>query len=532
MNKPHTTQSNQQYPIGMIPPTQGSKSKRLTRTLILGSTINLIEPELARGGEGVVYRIRESTRDVAKIFHQPSNEKTAKLLEMLEHVPHDPTYERYKHISIAWPTALIARQQGNCLICIGFTMPYIDHKHSYPLLKLYNPEDRASMKLGFTWEYLLAMVRNLANILEELHKKGYVVSDLNESNILVSTKAMVTLVDCDSLQVPDPKTKGTFRCVVGKPEYTAPELQGLDFRLVDRTPNHDNFALAVLIFLMLMEGWHPFAAVWQGEGMAPSLAENIHNGIFPYTGKWEYLHPASALSFKILPPSIQKLMKQCFITAYSRPTEQRPSALKWLQALEQAGAQLVQCPNNKPTHVYSKHLKQNCPWCERMRLLNIADPFPPSHKPAISHPLPGPGWREKLTAFVARVSKIRPTAPAVCLIIMYVLDVVFLLRYHLFTQMSVWPLLVAFFLLIPVALFSLVAYILIPFFHILRRMLKYVSIYIILLIIIYIPIVFFLQKNAWFAGDKGQNIILPAFLILPLLFVVVVYLLRHKDKDA
>src|SRR6266446_3577299 len=159
-----------------------------------GSSLRL-DRELANGGEGKIYAINGNSHQVAKIYHQPTPEKAAKLQVMLANPPHDPTRQQQGHISIAWPTERILDTQGRC---VGFLMPYIDAAHSFPLLKLYNPWDRRRTKLSFTWEYLLRMARNLASVLAALHKKGYVVGDLNESNVLVTTTALVTLVDCDS----------------------------------------------------------------------------------------------------------------------------------------------------------------------------------------------------------------------------------------------------------------------------------------------------------------------------------------------
>ena len=42
----------------------------------------------------------------------------------------------------------------------------------------------------------------------------------NESNILVTDTALVTLVDTDSFQVREPHNGGVYRCPVGKPEFT------------------------------------------------------------------------------------------------------------------------------------------------------------------------------------------------------------------------------------------------------------------------------------------------------------------------
>src|SRR5205814_1625917 len=98
---------------------------------------------------------------------------------------------------------------------------------------------------------------------------------------LVSNTALVTLIDCDSMQVPGEDGR-VFRCPVGKPDYTPPELQSQDFSTVDRAPSADDFGLAVLVFLLLMEGVHPFQGVWLGTGDPPALEDNIAAGRCPY----------------------------------------------------------------------------------------------------------------------------------------------------------------------------------------------------------------------------------------------------------
>src|SRR5438552_10855996 len=122
--------------------------------------------EIARGGEGVIYTIREDHRYLVKLFHQPGHEKTAKLRAMLANPPVDATLKSLGHISIAWPRALVFRDQQRD-ICSGFLMPYIhavnvksDHNEIFPLLKLYNPRDRLQTNLNWSWEYLLFMACN------------------------------------------------------------------------------------------------------------------------------------------------------------------------------------------------------------------------------------------------------------------------------------------------------------------------------------------------------------------------------------
>ena len=296
---------------------------------------------------------------------------------MLAQPPNDPT-KSTGHISIAWPVDGILDVQGNC---VGFLMPTIDHQRTIPLLKLYNPKDRRLTAPDFTWRYLLRTAGNIAITLAALHTKGYVVGDLNESNILVSMSALITIVDCDSMQVPYADQKA-FRCTVGKAEYTPPELQGCDFRQINRAPWHDNFALAVIIFLLLMEGNHPFMGIWQGNVTRPiqTIEQNIRAGAFPYTrGSSPTVPPRGALPFDTLPPTLQVLMQRSFVESTQSPNH-RPTAHDWYTALSDAESQLTTCRVNSQ-HWYSNHL-QECPWCQRIRMQGVPDPYPfPTQQP-------------------------------------------------------------------------------------------------------------------------------------------------------
>lgn len=325
--------------------------------------------EIDAGGEGKIYTVVGEPSLVAKIYHRYSPERAAKLECMLANPPVDPTRSQ-GHISIAWPTERIFDAAGRC---IGFLMPYIDTSNSYPLLKLYNPKDRRETLPGFSWLYLLHTARNLVSVLQSLHERGYVVGDLNESNILVTSTALITLVDCDSIQVRSGQR--IFLCPVGKPEYTAPELQGCNFSQVERTSSHDNFGLAVIIFLLLMEGRHPFTGIWRGSGTPPTLEANIRNRNFPYLGNSQLLPPKNALPFDILPRSLQHLMRRSLTRERSFWLffRKRPGPQTWFHALRDVESQLTVCSANRQ-HIYSNHLAY-CPWCERMRS-GIPDPFP------------------------------------------------------------------------------------------------------------------------------------------------------------
>jgi TM2 domain-containing membrane protein YozV len=189
---------------------------------------------------------------------------------------------------------------------------------------------------------------------------------------------MVTLVDTDSFQVRD--SKGIIhRCPVGVPEYTPPELQGTKLDTVDRNIYHDGFGLGVIIFQLLMEGFHPFT----GAPRNPTLSifgeiylHCIKQGIFPYQSNNQFAPPPNAPNFTSLHPEVQSLFLRCFVNGHLNPSS-RPSAREWLDSLDKAEKSLVQCSQN-PSHWYSSHVGK-CSWCERerQRPLPVQNPLPP-----------------------------------------------------------------------------------------------------------------------------------------------------------
>jgi len=338
---------------------------------INGQTIVLdTEHPLGGGGEGRVYSILQEPSLVAKIYHQPTDDDADKLAVMLSMPPEAPIVFP-GHSSIAWPIDLLHTIKGKQQI-VGYLMPKVTRSEAIHIF--YTPKNRRQQKPLFNYLYLHRTARNLVAAVDLLHKRGVVIGDINESNILVSDTALVTLVDTDSFQIHDTYTDYTFRCPVGKAEFTPPELQGQSFRELLRLPEHDLFGLAVLIFQLLMEGTHPFAGVYQRRGEPPTLEARIKEGHFPYGNKRSPYRPMPlAPDFKILHPSLQELFITCFEESHSEPTA-RPDTLTWLQALKAAEEELVTCDKN-PQHRYGEHLK-SCPWCDRAKKLKGRDPFP------------------------------------------------------------------------------------------------------------------------------------------------------------
>jgi serine/threonine protein kinase len=329
--------------------------------------------QIGRGGEGAIYAIAHAQLECAKVYGKSlSPVDRRKLSLMVQQPPNDPMYAIRKHRSIAWPTELLfddLRQSQ----CIGFVMPKVDVQVFRKALCYCDPGDRTrAFGGGFNWRHLFTTAYNLTTAVAAIHQKGFCIGDLNESNILIAPNALITLIDCDSFQATDPDSGEVYRCPVGKDEYTAPELHGKNYREVDRTSESDCFALAVMLFQLLMEGTHPYQAKGRLVDDAPSTPAKILKGHYPYARLGGVSPPDHAPPIEILHPDIRGLFERCFVDGHRHP-DRRPTAMQWLAELQKCGTKLRRCSSNE-NHWFLDHLN-SCPWCD-IGKTKKRDPFP------------------------------------------------------------------------------------------------------------------------------------------------------------
>ncbi|HRW06266.1 MAG TPA: hypothetical protein P5121_14280 [Caldilineaceae bacterium] len=348
-----------------------------------------LDQRFNRGGEAEIWALRRDPNIIAKLYHHPTLVHEAKLTAMLA----NPPQQAGTHPAVAWPLQLLYREQHFA----GYLMPRVHE--SRPIFHFYNPVLRARISEKYPWRYFLhRAARNLAAAVELVHKRGYVIGDLNESNVLVNRSALVTLVDVDSFQVQS-GSRNTYRSMVGKAEFTPPELQGIDFKSIDRNVAHDNFALAVLIFYLLMEGYHPFAGV-HNDGISVGRVDlhGIRHGLFPYARGGAVAPPPNAPTFMWLDPTVQRLFRRAFVDGHATPAL-RPSATEWHETLVVAEAALVACRADA-MHIYANHLGR-CPHCKRTAIPEIGAEAIPELVSLHTPPNPAegeeiPSWRQLL----------------------------------------------------------------------------------------------------------------------------------------
>ena len=320
---------------------------------------------LGRGGEARVFAVKSDANTIAKLYHHPTIERADKLAVMIDHPPPAPSMNG--HTVIAWPTRRIFAQPDSRRVA-GFLMPRVGG--AVPAANLHNMKTRLATSPHFNWKYIVRAAMNMALAVQKVHDGGYVIGDVNDQGILVAPNALVALVDCDSFQVADPKTGRVFRCPVGTGLFTPPELGGFNFATIDRTPNHDLFGLAVIVYQFLI-GCHPFQ-VKLADGLhdnAVAIEDCIRRGLYPDVVDSVSTSPVSP-PLEILPHSTRVL----FRAAFGAQLSNRPTAVTWAQELWTIDRELGRCARNA-NHVFAGHLT-SCPWCERTASLGGRDPFP------------------------------------------------------------------------------------------------------------------------------------------------------------
>src|SRR5215212_4217649 len=157
-----------------LPPGMAARvlRRRSTGALLVLDTTR----EIGAGGEARVLEVPGEPGLVAKLYRDPTLARARKLGLMLERPPAlDPG------AAVAWPVDLLTGPSGGRFA--GFLMPRAEGPR---LFEFYNPISRRRTAPLSDYALLHRAGVNLAAAFAGLHAHGYVVGDVNESNILVS----------------------------------------------------------------------------------------------------------------------------------------------------------------------------------------------------------------------------------------------------------------------------------------------------------------------------------------------------------
>jgi DNA-binding helix-hairpin-helix protein with protein kinase domain len=238
---------------------------------------------------------------------------------------------------LVWPKYLAKDQKGDT---IGFFMPKLP-VNSNKLHELLSPSARQRSGITYSIGERLHIAGNLATAVAGVHASpDRAIGDVNDSNIYVTSEGFVRIIDTDSFQI------STFRCPVGTPEYTPPELQGIKFADRDRTPNHDAFGLAVLIYLLLADGVHPYVSSKNVSASDPH-EQRIKNHQYPpfIDSKSVHLNLVITPHYKKVRRSLPANIRTTFAEAFNDKGRPRPTASEWKGLLADALKNVIICPS-------------------------------------------------------------------------------------------------------------------------------------------------------------------------------------------
>jgi len=378
----------------------------------LGRTFHL-RKQIGKGGEGAVYETTEAT-DIAVKLYWPNKAQSrrSKISAMA-------SAQWYKSTPfVVFPIDALFSQSG---VFVVYVMKKVTG--SKPVHMLYSPASRKTDFPKANYPFLVHAACNVARAVASVHTTGCVIGDINHSGFLISDQATSILIDSDSFQVTSRNTK--FLCQVGTSEYTPAELQGARFDHITRTPNHDNFGLAVLVFQLLFMGRHPFSGRYQSSGDMP-LERAIHEYRFAYS--------AQTAATKMQPPPGAPLLSdfpfpigQAFEQSFGRTgVTLRTRAAEWVPLLESLEKELVQCSADSSHH----HVKgKPCPWCRMEQtspgfitfISSTTTIFVPTHIDlsqlvGLLRGIKDPGPLPNLQSFIVAPTTVQSTSPTHSLI--------------------------------------------------------------------------------------------------------------------
>jgi hypothetical protein len=283
-----------------------------------GNRVMLGPPVAPPGGEGAVHATDRGL--VCKIY-RPERLRASTLAKLRLMIS-----KPIMHASICWPRGLVFNDKQEFA---GYLMGRASGKNLDRVL------GESYLEKTFPqWNrvHLTTLALSVLEAIQFLHTRNVLLGDINLHNFLIEDEQRISLVDADSFQIEG------FPCGVGQAPFVAPELLDQNLSRVLRTFENEHFAVATLVFMILMPGQSPYAH--EGGG---TPAENVRKGHFPYSrnkdhpgrgapkGRW-----TNIWSYFPLP------LKETFHRVFT--DGQRLSTAAWIKTVGNYLANMAACP--------------------------------------------------------------------------------------------------------------------------------------------------------------------------------------------
>ena len=328
--------------------------------VVVGGELFSLGEMIGKGGEGRVFALNGRSGAAVKLYNSRLRIDREEKVRAMVHRGFAAQTDL-----VAYPREVVSDRVGNFL---GFLMQLVSGYR--PIHELYSPKSRQRHFPSVDYRFIVHVALNVARAVGNVHQTGCIIGDLNHSGVLVAQDGKVVLIDADSFQFR--LGQKTYPCVVGVQDFLPPELHGVNLSAVTRSVEHDNFGIAVLVFLLLLMGRHPYAGRHNGPDLplgqaiaqnkfAFSLIRKASTGIIP---------PPGALALNVFPTPV----RQAFESAFGLDPAARPNASSWIRALTTLKDSLRRCDDIK-IHFYPDSAK-GCMWCALSATAGGIDLFP------------------------------------------------------------------------------------------------------------------------------------------------------------
>ncbi|HCF7234822.1 TPA: serine/threonine protein kinase [Pseudomonas aeruginosa] len=356
------------------------------------NNVHQMADELARGGQGVVYR----TKDADLAVKQPLDaagqpDKNANLRERFQHVRLLPIPRR---IPVSLPLAILRDEPGYVMRLLNGMKPFAsfdldgrskkkleDQSQALPQWLTKIPDKDLALRLlhyaqtGSTRRRSLALAK-CAAILARLHSAGLVYGDISTNNAFIGEDDTtdVWLIDADNMRLELPSGGVS----VYTPGYGAPEVvQGRD----QSRPRTDCWAFAVMTFKLLAL-CHPFIGKkvlepedeedgWDADpapnGTATDLNEQAFAGFLPFVDDEDDDSNEGVGGLPrvlVATEGLRRLFQETFGAGRELP-HRRPTMAFWTLELARAADQSLDCLECGMSHFADEYAQ--CPYCSAAR---------------------------------------------------------------------------------------------------------------------------------------------------------------------
>jgi DNA-binding helix-hairpin-helix protein with protein kinase domain len=314
----------------LVLPPQDKKEKR-TRILTDTQGNEIVRGRcLYRVSGGALY---ETTVEGIIVFLSDTSPLTPYLPVSLPACPVPP--------SVIIPTQPVFRGETTLA---GWLIAGLDRDRFLPWHMLADPESRkGSGRASFTFRHRIACCRNLMAALISASRLNLPRPVISDRSVYVGPDASVRMLCIPPVGLDDP----------GKTD----ELHG--------------YSPVILVFKMLMDGYHPFHATGSKIYGFRSPEKRMKAGMYPWSGSDPDLtRPGAAPPIEILPGEIRDLFEREFGENDGKaPGDQAGELSLWFGVLDRIFGNLVRCTSD-PCHWYLPGYS-GCPWCRQIRIQQV-----------------------------------------------------------------------------------------------------------------------------------------------------------------